>query len=292
MKEIFIIAILSSLLFGCAATEVTPVTKGFALVEEEKILWRQSEESQETLKKSDMLYDNPELTAYINEVAARLWPENITLQDQLTLEVLVIKNPLLNAITYPNGKIYIHSGILARMENEAQLATLLAHEMSHAIHRDSLTSYRDLKNKTAILSTMGVVASGFGSYGDLAYMVGSIGVVSSIYGYSKELEEQADRFGLDRMYMAGYDPNEAPKLFSMMQHWLEINDIDEPFFFGTHPKLQDRINSYNFLLTNQFKGLTGKVNGLVYQGHPAPFENIVGKIHIVQGIPLVWNRRK
>ena len=67
------------------------------------------------------------------------------------------------------------------------------------------------------------------------------------------------------MYVAGYDPNEAPKLFSMMQRWLEINDIDEPFFFGTHPKLQDRINSYNFLLTNQFKGLTGKVNGLVYQ---------------------------
>ena len=180
MKEIFIIIILSCLLFGCAATDVTPVNKGFALVEEEKILWRQSEESQETFKKSDMLYDNPELTAYINEVAARLWPENITLQDQLTLDVLVIKNPLLNAITYPNGKIYIHTGILARMENEAQLATLLAHEMSHAIHRDSLTSYRDLKNKTAILSTMGVVASGFGSYGDLAYMVGSIGVVSSI----------------------------------------------------------------------------------------------------------------
>jgi predicted Zn-dependent protease len=265
MKEIFIIIILSCLLFGCAATDVTPVTKGFALAEEEKILWRQSEESQETLKKSDMLYDNPELTAYINEVAVKLWPENITQQDQLTLDVLVIKNPLLNAITYPNGKIYIHTGILARMENEAQLATLLAHEMSHAINRDSLTSYRDLKNKTAILGTMGVVASGFGSYGDLAYMVGSLGVVSSIYGYSKGLEEQADRFGLNRMYVAGYDPNEAPKLFSMMQRWLEINDIDEPFFFGTHPKLQDRINSYNFLLANQFKGLTGKVNGLVYQ---------------------------
>jgi predicted Zn-dependent protease len=265
MKEIFIIIILSCLLFGCAATDVTPVTKGFALVEEEKILWHQSEESQETLKKSDMLYDNPELTAYINEVAVKLWPKNITQQDQLTLDVLVIKNPLLNAITYPNGKIYIHTGILARMENEAQLATLLAHEMSHAINRDSLTSYRDLKNKTAILGTMGVVASGFGSYGDLAYMVGSLGVVSSIYGYSKGLEEQADRFGLNRMYVAGYDPNEAPKLFSMMQRWLEINDIDEPFFFGTHPKLQDRINSYNFLIANQFKGLTGMVNGLVYQ---------------------------
>ena len=183
----------------------------------------------------------------------------------MTFEVFVLKNPLLNAITFPNGKIYIHTGILARMENEAQLATLLAHEMSHAVNRDSLTSYRDLKNKTAFLGTMGVIASGFGTYGNPAYLVGSLGVVSSLYGYSRELEEQADLFGLNRMYMAGYDPNEAPKLFSIMQRWLEINDIDEPFFFGTHPKLQNRINSYNFLLANQFKGLTGKVNDFAYQ---------------------------
>jgi predicted Zn-dependent protease len=96
-------------------------------------------------------------------------------------------------------------------------------------------------------------------------MAGSFGVISSIYGYSRDLEEQADLFGLNRMYAAGYDPNEAPKLFSMTLRWLEINDIDEPFFFGTHPKLQDRINSYNHLLATQFKGLTGTVNALQYQ---------------------------
>jgi len=260
-----IIITLSCLLCGCAATDITPVNKGFALTEEEEVLWHQSEESQEAFEKRGMLYDEPELLSYINEVAVKLHPEEINEQDQMTFEVFVLKNPLLNAITFPNGKIYIHTGILARMENEAQLATLLAHEMSHAVNRDSLTSYRDLKNKTAFLGTMGVIASGFGTYGNLAYLVGSLGVVSSIYGYSRELEEQADLFGLNRMYMAGYDPNEAPKLFSIMQRWLEINDIDEPFFFGTHPKLQNRINSYNFLLANQFKGLTGKVNDFAYQ---------------------------
>ena len=260
-----IIITLSCFLCGCAATDITPVNKGFALTEEEEVLWHQSEESQEAFEKRGMLYDEPELLSYINEVAVKLHPEEINEQDQMTFEVFVLKNPLLNAITFPNGKIYIHTGILARMENEAQLATLLAHEMSHAVNRDSLTSYRDLKNKTAFLGTMGVIASGFGTYGNLAYLVGSLGVVSSIYGYSRELEEQADLFGLNRMYMAGYDPNEAPKLFSIMQHWLEINDIDEPFFFGTHPKLQNRINSYNFLLANQFKGLTGKVNDFAYQ---------------------------
>ena len=110
MKEIFIVIILSCLLFGCAATDVTPVTKGFALVEEEKVLWRQSEESQETLKKSDMLYDNPELSAYINEVAVKLWPENITQQDQLTLDVLQdLGCTWFPFITHPNPGIWLSS---------------------------------------------------------------------------------------------------------------------------------------------------------------------------------------
>lgn len=265
MKRILVAFTLLCFLYGCAATDVTPVAKGFALTNEEKILWKQSEKSQKALEKGGTLYVDSELTAYINEVAAKLWPENLVQQDQLTFEVFVIKNPLLNAITFPNGKIYVHTGILARMENEAQLATLLAHEMSHAVNRDALTSYRNLKNKTAMLSTMGVVTSGLGGYGSLAYLAGSFGIVSSIYGYSRELEEQADRFGINRMYAAGFDPNEAPKLFSIMLSWLETNDIDEPFFFGTHPKLQDRINSYNLLLSTQFKDLTGTVNALQYQ---------------------------
>ena len=265
MKRTIAALILLCFLYGCAATDVTPVAKGFALTEEEQILWNQSEKSQKILEKGGTLYVDTELNAYINEVAAKLWPDDIAQQEQLTLEVFVIKNPLLNAITFPNGKIYVHTGILARMENEAQLATLLAHEMSHAVNRDALTSYRNLKNKTALLSTMGVAASGFGGFGSLAYLAGSFGVISSIYGYSRDLERQADLFGLKRMSAAGYDPNEAPKLFSMTLRWLEINEIDEPFFFGTHPKLQDRINSYNLLLSTRLKGLTGNVNDLQYQ---------------------------
>jgi predicted Zn-dependent protease len=112
---------------------------------------------------------------------------------------------------------------------------------------------------------MGVATSGLGGFGSLAYLAGSLGIISSIYGYSRDIEERADSFGLNRMYAAGYDPNEAPKLFNILLQWLEINDIDEPFFFGTHPKLQDRINSYNLLLATQFKNVTGKIKALQYQ---------------------------
>ena len=54
------------------------------------------------------------------------------------VKIVVIKDPYLNAFAFPNGVIYIHTGMLARMDNEAQLAALLAHEMSHCIHRHTL----------------------------------------------------------------------------------------------------------------------------------------------------------
>jgi tetratricopeptide (TPR) repeat protein len=265
MKNLITLIFIGILAVGCAATDVQPINESFAPSGEEKMLWKQSLEAQEMMDKGDLLYEDTEMVAYLNEVARRLWPDNFARQNHMILDVQIIKDPQLNAFTFPNGKIYVHTGFLARMENEAQLATLLAHEMAHAINRDALASYHDLKNKTAFLNTLGVAAAGFGGYGDLATLAGSLVIVSSIAGYSQGLEAAADRFGLEQMIKAGYDPNEAPKMFSLLQEWLEINDINEPFFFGSHPRLEDRVRSYNFLLATEFKGVSGEKKGLTYQ---------------------------
>jgi len=62
----------------------------------------------------------------VNSVAARLHPPDPSFR--IPFRIVVLKNYYLNAFAYPNGVIYVHTGILAQMENEAQLATLLAHE--------------------------------------------------------------------------------------------------------------------------------------------------------------------
>ncbi|MGH7325039.1 MAG: M48 family metalloprotease [Candidatus Rokuibacteriota bacterium] len=231
--------------------------------EDERRIWARSQEEQRRLEASGHLYDDPELEAYIARVLERVRPPEVSRGD-LSLRVRVIKNPLLNAFTYPNGAIYVHTGILARIDNEAQLATLLAHELAHASHRHAVTRFRDIQNKTAFISTFQVMAAPWGLIGLVAQALGTVGAIAAIYGHSQEQELEADREGLRLMTRAGYDPREAPKLFLHLRQWIEDEKKPEPFFFGTHPRLAERTASYESLLAGEFRGAAaqgGEVGG-------------------------------
>lgn len=252
MKKI-ILAVLSCFVFaGCATTSLPPVTEQTLILEEdEKRLWLRSEEEQRVLNRSGLIYKDEELEAYLNEISKKLQPPEVF--KHIPFKIMVIKNHLLNAFAFPNGVIYVHTGILARMENEAQLATLLAHEMTHSTHRHTVRRFRDIKNKTAFLATVQVTLGGLGGgIGNLATLLGTVGTLAAVTGYSRELEAEADMEGLKLMVKAGYDPREAPKLFIHLKKELEEEKIKEPFFFGTHPRLQERIENYESLLVTRY----------------------------------------
>jgi len=238
---------------ACATTNLPTVgeMQSLQLQEDEKRLWNRSEEEQKRLNHSSYIYEDPILTAYVNDIAQKLIPENVK-EKGLLVEVKIIKNPLLNAFAYPNGVIYVHTGILTKMENEAQLATLLGHEMTHITHRHTIENYRSVKNTTAVLATVQMAATPFGVYGGLANLLGSVGAMAAVTGYSRELETEADRGGLESMIKAGYDPREAPRLFELLKKDVEEQKIKEPFFFGSHPRLEERIDNFNqFMVENK-----------------------------------------
>ena len=247
--------ILCTLLFitlpGCPKTVLPPigsqVESSTQLQEDEVRIWAQTREAQRRLDASGYLYENTGLHEYINAVSHKLIPPE-TLEKRLAFHIQVIKNPLLNAFAYPHGAIYIHTGLLARMENEAQLATLLAHEMTHATHRHTIQSLRNLKTTAAVVSSISLVGFPVGLSG-LVNLLGSVGGMAAVTGYSRSLEEEADREGFARMVKAGYDAYEAPKLFYHLKRELEQEDSEEPFFFGTHPRVQERIDSFEDMLT-------------------------------------------
>jgi predicted Zn-dependent protease len=259
MRYLTLIFLLVFILSGCATTTLPPVTsKGFTLEEDEERLWRRSEEEQKVLNNSGLLYKDKELEGYLNEVARRLQPPEVF--ERIPFRIKVLKNPYLNAFAFPNGVIYLHTGILARMENEAQLATLLAHEMTHATHRHAVKGFRDIKNKSAFLATIRVTLGGLGGgVGDIVTLLGTVGTLAAVTGYSRGLETEADIEGLRLMVNAGYDPKEAPKLFIHLKKELEEEDIKEPFFFGTHPRLKERIRNYENLLKNKYAGHSGGI---------------------------------
>jgi len=117
---LFLLGMIVSCLSSCTPTRLAAVgSKEYTGYEEdEKRLWQRSREEEERIDNSGELYQDTVLNQYLNQVAFKLVPDEVK-GHQLEISVKVIRNPLLNAFTYPNGVIYVHTGILAKMQNEA-----------------------------------------------------------------------------------------------------------------------------------------------------------------------------
>lgn len=234
---------------GCAVSTLTPFGKqpGIELEEDEKRLWKMAAEEQLKLDGGGRLYDDRDFADYLNQVGRRIIPPHFDAKD-LSFQFKTIKNPFLNAFSFPHGVVYIHSGLLAKMDNEAQLATVLAHEIAHVIHRHTLQAFRNVKGAAAFLTTLQVIGAPAGLPGAGVVLLGTIGSMAAVSGYSQGAEEEADREAIEMLVRAGYDLAESPKLFDAIKKDLEERKIQEPFFFGTHPRLQERQESFNQLL--------------------------------------------
>ena len=241
MKYFLLIVTVWSLAAACATHQPVSIDQVLMAGDDEKVLWRRALEEQSILDGSGWLYRDAELEAYINAVAARLGASADTRDIVFTIKI--INDPNLNAFVYPNGVIYVHTGVLARMENEAQLAALLAHEMAHAICRHSLRVQKSLNSRPRYMAAVQHVVGAIGVTRELARLLGANGSMAAISGYTRELEAEADRVGLDLMAKAGYDPRQALNLFEHLMQEIKDEDIAEPFFFGTHPSVQQRIEN-------------------------------------------------
>ncbi len=256
MKQILPILGLLVWLVACQNTRVPAWTDGVQapgnLEPDEARMWEESVAAQNRWQESGYVIEDPELRAYLNEVLFSLMSEDEI--DYLTPRVEVIRDPSFNAFAYPNGVIFVHLGLLTRMENEAQLATLLAHEISHSSHRHGLRSLRQFRNQSLFHNTLTIGTSGIGG------LFSGYASRSAIAGYSRELETEADEVGWKRLQTAGYDVTEAPKLFEILLEEMEMLDIKEPYYFASHPGLRQRIENFE-RLQKQSLSAGGRASG-------------------------------
>lgn len=210
--------------------------------QDEQGLWQDAVEFQAALDRSGFVLEDAEIEGYLQSVITRLAASEGFDADDFSVKIL--RDPTLNAFALPNGRLYVHAGLLARMLNEAQLASVLAHEMTHATHKHSLKSQRSLKTKTGILQAISLSAPMAGDYTPLVDLFSTYGTAAAISGYSKALETEADEVGWQRMRACGYDTGEAPEVFRVLMADLSEHERKEPFFFGTHPRLVDREKNF------------------------------------------------
>jgi predicted Zn-dependent protease len=270
---------LVSLLAGCASTKVPPMGyqgQPFRPEADERAMWSQAEKEEEKLAKTGKLYEDPLLEEYLSGVAARLVPAEIQTAGAPPIRVAVFRDPALNAFAMPNGKVYVHTGLLARVENEAQLAAILGHELTHVTNRHALKFNRDARNKQIGFTVLGAAAAigAAAAAGSQArqgnYVTAEVlratsniflglglqlAFLAAVNGYGRDLEREADAEGMERLVRAGYDPREAPRVFELLRQDHGDGGRLENFFFGNHPQLDERIRTTRELLRTRYASI-------------------------------------
>jgi predicted Zn-dependent protease len=158
--------------------------------------------------------------------------------------VHIIKNPAPNAFMMANGSCYVQLGLLALLDNEAELGTVLGHEGGHFVRQHGLQEHEHVEN-TAMLAVP---------------LFGPALAASSMYGYSRDMEAEADSIGFQRMQTAGYDVHQAVVPFQRLDAYSQALDIKQPYFYADHPKLAERIQNFSAQIaqTTQQGGYVGE----------------------------------
>lgn len=203
----------------------------------------QVRELERELEASGVLYGDPALDAYLQSVLERLFPEQ-----RGRLRVRVCKDSEFNAFAVPTGNLYVNTGALLRMRNEAELAALLGHEGAHVV-RDH--SYRGVRSSKAMGVAGTILSAGLLVGIGIDPGIGAIAAYSSMAGFSREYERESDEMGFERATAAGYDPGAGAVIFDRMARELEARKIKQgPYFFASHPRLQERTQNFREFAAN------------------------------------------
>jgi hypothetical protein len=181
------------------------------------------------------LIPNEEVQKYVQELGMSLvpkWQRDLPPGDpqKIPFQVFVVDEKVPNAFALANGTVVLNSGMLTMLENEAQLAAVLGHEIAHAIQEHT---YRQSQYHKKALMALRIGAAVGAAYGGRAVAdLANLAEAAIRNGYNRSLENQADRVGTEYMMAAGYDPREAPRVWKVMA--LKRGDHPTNFFWSTH----------------------------------------------------------
>ena len=187
------------------------------------------------------LVEDPEVAQYVKSIVDRL-AKHIPPQPFTFTSGVVLHNAL-NAFAVPGGHVFVFTGLLMQMDNESELAGVLAHELSHVTQRhvaSRMERAKYLTIGTLLLAVAGIAAGGAGG-GALA--AGAMGAgQSAMLNYSRVDENEADHIGYQYLVAAGYPPQGMIGGFQKIRQKSIMSGSNIPTYLSTHPDLGDRIN--------------------------------------------------
>jgi predicted Zn-dependent protease len=203
------------------------------------------------------IIDDPIIVEYVNSVGQKILAK--VPPQPFPYHFYVVKEDVYNAFATPAGHVFIYSGLIAAMDNEDELAGILAHEISHVVCRH--ISQKIERSKLISIATLAGVAAGMllgaagGGQAAGALTMGSMAAgQSASLAFSRENEIQADQVGMVYLTEAGYTGEGLLSVLNKIRakQWYGTNQV--PTYLMTHPALEDRLAYIDTYLANRKNG--------------------------------------
>jgi predicted Zn-dependent protease len=215
----------------------TQIKPGFNLFTKQQDVQLGQELAAQVRKQKTVVKD-PAVTACVKAVGKRLTASQEAKASGFPFTFEVIADPSINAFALPGGPMFINTGLLRAVDNEAELAAVMGHEMSHVILRHG-TNQASKDNFVELLAMLGgqIADSSGGMMAQLAQLGIGLGANSVVLKFSRTAESQADLMGSHLMAEAGYDPMEMAKFFEKLS---AEDGSRAPQFLSDHPNPGNR----------------------------------------------------
>ena len=243
-------------LTGCSVNPVTGQSEFSLVSPEQEVAIGANNYAPSQQSQGGRYYLDPDLQVYVSSVGRKL--AAVSDRPNLPYEFVVLNNSVPNAWALPGGKIAVNRGLLTYLEDESQLAAVLAHEIVHAAarHGASQMTRGTLLNIGA--AAVGIAGANYG-LGQAGAQVAQLGAAAWMARYGREDELESDRYGMDYMVKAGYDPYGAVKL---QETFVKLSEGRQQDFisglFASHPPSQERVNANQAKAATLPKGVTNR----------------------------------
>jgi beta-barrel assembly-enhancing protease len=189
------------------------------------------------LEKSVKFVNDPVVVEYVNRIAQNLVKNS---DAKVPFTIKVIDSDEVNAMALPGGFMYVNSGLILTADDEAEMAGVIAHEISHVAAHHAVRE--QTRMNYAQLGTIPLIfIGGWTGYG--IYEAAQIGIPLTFLQFSRGFESQADFLGVQYMYRSGYDPQAFVTIFEKLENLEKTKPHLIAKAFSSHPQTPDRIEA-------------------------------------------------
>jgi len=267
IKNILILFLIFAILFQAVHSYAS-----FTIEDEKKL----GKEFYEKLKKNNVLLKNRKVNDYITKLGNKILAHSR--KAPFDFHFSVIRSSAINAFATPGGYVYVNRGLINLVENENQLAGVLAHEIAH-INARHIADTIEKSKKVSIATLAAILAGAFlggGGQGTAAAAAFSMATATTLnLKYSREHEEEADRLGMSYLVSTGYDGRGMPDFLKIMRRY-QFYSNSVPSYFLTHPGTDERVRYLDGLLQTKYTSRGAK--------------NIIGRLKRIQTILMFGER--